>query len=185
MKILNRTLATSRNVDILFTDLAITSIESMLSLFRLRRDFQGDAVAVGDCREIHFAASTAYVLPDVESKQKVLAALKSFDSLDLPYDLAIRNMIVAGELSASFIFPFITSLSPESRRTQIQPEIESLTNVVYDTFRKLMFNESALIHTTLLDEVNCVPEDFYDREATIFAGIWKLMLSRKFPTRFF
>jgi GR25 family glycosyltransferase involved in LPS biosynthesis len=182
IEILNRLLPTVSGVDVLFTDLAVTSIISMLHLFKSRRDAQGnDTVGIGNCREIHFAASTAYVLPTGESKRKVLTALTSFKSLDLPYDLALRAKLWDEQLTASFVFPFITSLSPNSATSQIQTEADKLNNVVYDSFRKLMFKESAKVHPDLQKEIECVPAEVYDREATIFASIMKLVLSEKFP----
>ena len=180
IEILNEILPTINGVDILFTDVCAPNIHSMLQLFKLRNSL-ADSVRVFDIRQIHFAGSSGYILPNNESKKKVLAILKSFESIDVPYDLVLRDLINDGRLTSSACFPFLTSLTPGAAMSQIQLEEDKLPNVVYDTFRKLMFFESERVHPDLLKEVECVPEEFYDRNSTIFTAILRLLLSRNFP----
>jgi GR25 family glycosyltransferase involved in LPS biosynthesis len=169
------------DIDILFTDLCVPGAVSMLKLFRLRREMDIDSVGIFPTAEIGIAAASGYILLNTDAKRKVLSALKTSQVLDRPYDLELRKLITEGQLTSSFFFPFITSISPHETRSQLRIPGEEIENKVYDTFRKLMFNESERIHPDLPADLARIPDDYYDREATVFAGIWKLILSRKFP----
>jgi GR25 family glycosyltransferase involved in LPS biosynthesis len=179
--ILNNMLPTIDEVDLLFTDLCVPNATSMLQLFMLRRDMGDNSVGVFPTGQISFAASSAYVLPNTEAKKKTLDLLKAYDSLDSPYDLALRILITANRLKSSFLFPFLTSLSSLATSSQLRLTDESVNNVIYNTFRKLMFKESERFYPDLLADLNSIPADFYDREAIIFGELWKLVLAKKLP----
>jgi hypothetical protein len=84
-------------------------------------------------------------------------------------------------ISAGFIFPFITSISPQASDSQIQLESEAINHVVYNGFRKFAFLESDTYFPNLDQEIKNVPADFFDRDTEIFASMWKVLLSSKFP----
>lgn len=135
--LLTRLSAELEEKDIVFTDLCIPTASWMMRLFQLRRSLK-DQVSVYDTRQIDFAGATAYTL-NARSKLKLLEILKSIESLDTAYDLVLKNLVLHGTLTSGFVFPFITSISPLSSCSQIQPASEKLSPLVWDAFRRLAF----------------------------------------------
>jgi len=175
--------AASENFDVLFTDLCVTSVQAMLSLFKLRREqTRSQCAGIFQTQLLdNFVGATAYVLDD-RSKRKLLSALKQDHSINLPYDLFLVAGIRAGTLTSGYCFPFLTTLSPHASNSQIQPDNSLLYNMVWNDFRRLMFLDADTTQAgKLLLDVNQIGEDFCDREAFYFTSILKVILSDKFP----
>jgi GR25 family glycosyltransferase involved in LPS biosynthesis len=180
INILNALLTKLDDIDITFTDLCVPSPQSMWQLFRLRREsIERQQVSLIDTRDIDFAGATAYVLSD-KSKRLLLAILKSIRSFDVPYDLVLRNLIITGKITSRFVFPFITTLSPQAANTHIQMERDRLNNIAWNAFRESMFLENDASTRSALKEIDQLSADFYDEEANSFASILRVMLARNF-----
>jgi len=169
-------------IDILYTDLCVSDVNSMLQLFKLRRSMMRNGLLeVLETKRIDFCGATAYILND-GSKQKLLNILDTYSSLDLPYDLVLKSLILQDRLDSGFIFPFITKLSPLSSKTQLQMDSDRLNNIAWDAFRKLMFFESKVIPEDILRDLDQIPNNFYDAQAEVFSKILRLILSENFKT---
>ena len=172
----------SSDIDLLFTDLCVSNLHSMISLFDLRREsIRNREFKLVSTKEISFAGSTAYILNET-SKRKLLNMLKAVQSLDRPYDLVLKIWIKNGLVSSSFIFPFVTTLSEYASTTQLQTESDRMKNMVWNAFRRLMFMEPDRSGLKYLSEIESLPAEFYDRDATDFSAILKVIFSEKFPT---
>ncbi|MBU3568378.1 glycosyltransferase family 25 protein [Polynucleobacter alcilacus] len=173
--------AIQQKIDILYTDLCVSDVNSMLQLFKLRRSMLRDGLLeVLETKRIDFCGATAYILNN-GSKQKLLNILDTYSSLDLPYDLVLKSLILQDQLDSGFIFPFITRLSPLSSKTQLQLDSDRLNNIAWDAFRKLMFFESK-VPEDILRDLEQIPNNFYDAQAEVFSKILRLMLSENFKT---
>ena len=183
INVLNHFLPTiEQKIDILFTDLCVSDVNSMLQLFKLRRSMLGNGILeVLETKRIEFSGATAYILND-GSKQKLLDILDTYNSLDLPYDLFLKSLILQDKLDSGFIFPFVTRLSPLSSQTQLQLDSDRLNNIAWDAFRKLMFFETKAIPDDILWDLDQIPNDFYDAQAEVFTKILRLILSENFKT---
>jgi hypothetical protein len=103
--------------------------------------------------------------------------LKSIPTLNLPYDLVLRGWIKEGLITSAFIFPFVTTLSKFASTTQLQLESDRIGNMIWNAFRKLMFFESD--RSNCLDGIENLPAEFYDKQATDFAAILKVVFSEE------
>ncbi|MFM0324015.1 glycosyltransferase family 25 protein [Caballeronia glebae] len=176
--LLTRLSAELEEKDIVFTDLCVPTASWMMRLFQLRRSLK-DQVSVYDTRQIDFAGATAYTL-NARSKIKLLEILKSIESLDTAYDLVLKNLVLHGTLTSGFVFPFITSISPLSSCSQVQPASEKLNPLVWDAFRRLAFLDSATFFPSLQQEIEAIPFDSNDRDVLAFSSLWKALSSDAF-----
>ncbi len=168
------------NLDMIFTDVTVADLQSMLGLFQLRKTvIESKRIDILDTKKIDFASSTAYVLND-KSKRKLLKFLAAHSALNVPYDLVLKALIMNGDLSSGFAFPFLTTLSSLSSDTQIQLDKDRLNNLVWESFRKLMFFETGANVEACLADIRRIPDDFYDEQATAMAAIVQLILAKKF-----
>lgn len=171
----------NRNLDIVFTDLCVSSMNSMFSLYKLKGSLDLNSIQLIETKKIDYAGATAYLLNDISSK-KLFHYLESTNSFDIPYDLFLKSLISNNLLTSAFTFPFITTLSDLSSDSQIQLNSDYLTNFVWNAFRKLMFIESNDNNDQLLDSLIEVSDKLQDEESKVFSEIIKIIISKKFPT---
>jgi GR25 family glycosyltransferase involved in LPS biosynthesis len=127
--------------DILYTDLIVPDLGSMLELLTKSRKLRPrQEVEVLDLRGRSFAGASAYLV-NPRSLQKVVAALDSVAALNEPVDLLLRRFIHEGALSARALFPFVTTVSDASLQSQIQPNADTGTDLAWTLFRRLMWSE--------------------------------------------
>lgn len=125
--------------DILYTDLIVPDLGSMLELLSRRRKLRPrQAVEVLDLRDRSFAGASAYLV-NPRSLKKVVALLDGVVLLNEPVDLQLRRFIHEGALSAGALFPFVTTVSDASLQSQIQPEADTGTDLAWTLFRRLMW----------------------------------------------
>jgi GR25 family glycosyltransferase involved in LPS biosynthesis len=130
--------------DILFTDMIVPRIETMAALVRLRRELIGrQEVKVLDISRTVFAGSTAYLI-NGRSKAKIYDMLARFTELNQPYDLVLRHYIHQSSLHGHVFFPFITGLGDCSASSQIQRAEVQMTELIWSTFRRMIWLERSL-----------------------------------------
>lgn len=148
--------------DILFTDICVPNAGLMSELARERpRLAAAGRIATVGLRKAAFAAAAAYiVLP--RALPKLQGILARIERLDGPYDMVLRNLVHRGALSASVTFPFLTTLSEHSEVSAIQPDASISTDLVWNTFRKVMWADRDLAQCSpLLEQIRtacCSPE---------------------------
>ncbi|MFZ5684663.1 MAG: hypothetical protein ACOY9C_08485 [Pseudomonadota bacterium] len=124
--------------DLLFTDATLADPGLWIGLAKGRPALIAqDRVRIIDLAHARFASAAAYVV-NGRSKARVLEALDAFERLDLPYDIALRQLVHAGRLRACLTFPFLTSVAALSGASQIQPG-GNAADLISDAFRRLMF----------------------------------------------
>ena len=175
-KIIEGTVAglTAQDWDIVFSDVCIPDIHTMVDLFLARRQLAAaKQIQLYRLSELPFAGATAYVVNN-ESKDKLLGLL-SGPALDAPYDLALRQLVYDKKITALVTFPFATSLSDFAENTQIQPENSLVTDLVWNAFRRLVWRGRDL--NTVSDAIGRIDAGFYDRDAEVFSRILNALLS--------
>jgi GR25 family glycosyltransferase involved in LPS biosynthesis len=161
--------------DLVFTDLCIPTAMWMMRLFQLRRSLK-DQVSVYDTRQLDFAGATAYTL-NARSKLKLLDILKSHQTLDVPFDIVLKMLVLDDTLTSGFVFPFITSISALSSISQIQTVSDNQNAAVWDAFRRLSFLESATFFPDLQQDIDAIPFDAHDRNVVAFSSLWRALSS--------
>ncbi len=127
--------------DILFTDIGIADLDQGLRLIDKGRKFLADRQAgLLELQPVNFTAAASYVVA-ASAKAKLRALLAEDAAPDLPYDLFLCRAVRTGRLRAACIFPFATTLSELSDRSQVQPEDAAATDLPLAAFRRaLWFN---------------------------------------------
>ena len=127
--------------DLIYTDVIIGSLPSMIELLSMRRGFSNSGVfRLIDLRNVQFAAATAYIV-NPNSKDKLLSLLRGIGSLDRPYDFYLRDLVNGQKLRAFVIFPFVTTLSEHAEKSNIQEHDYHAADLTLNAFRKLMWLE--------------------------------------------
>lgn len=168
--------------DILFTDVCVPHIPSMVELYAQRQEL----IRRGQCQlipldKILFAGSTAYIV-NAQSKGRLLQSLTECQSLDLPYDIALRRLVYAKRLKGFVAFPFPTSLSDLANESQIQHDQNSkVADVAWNAFRRLVWLGGS--PSTAMRELNHIEENYFDPECMVFSKILGCMLSVNFVAK--
>jgi len=127
--------------DILFTDLTVTYVSAMTELVVLRNELKPfGRVITFDLAGISrhpFAGATTYVV-NYRSVQKLSAFLKTA-SLDTPYDLLLKKLIIEGKIKAHVTFPFLTTMTRHSSVSSIQAIGNHPNDLIFDTFRRMVW----------------------------------------------
>jgi GR25 family glycosyltransferase involved in LPS biosynthesis len=174
-----------KNIDLIFTDICIPNIHDMIDLFFLRKEcVHSKKLIYLDLKKLSaFAGTSAYLIPN-KSKRKVFELIQKYKKLDLPYDLFLRQCIYKNNLNGVFIFPFLTSLSNDSLLTQNQLPEEKITDLTWDTFRRLMFVDSEMIDFDFMNLLSeNIEKNFYDSQSENFTKILKVIVSEKFRSK--
>jgi GR25 family glycosyltransferase involved in LPS biosynthesis len=123
--------------DIIFTDVAIVDSKFMIDLILLRRELtQRAETRLLDLAKMPFAGATAYLIHP-QSVEKIYTLLEAAQPLDIPYDLFLRELIWRERIKGHALFPFVTSISEWAESSQIQLDATALTDLTWNTFRKL------------------------------------------------
>jgi GR25 family glycosyltransferase involved in LPS biosynthesis len=129
--------------DILFTDISVQQVETMMMLALNRGQLMEKRMVIPlDLARISFVGATAYVVNGA-SRRKLLTYLAAGVPVDTESDVYLNGGIATGELKAAVLFPFITTLSEHSTKTQIQLADTRTANVARDAFRRMMWLESS------------------------------------------
>ena len=163
--------------DILFTDVCIPNIHTMIDLFQLRRNL-ANKVKLLNLSRIRFAGATAYIV-NKERKHNILKIFENISSINIPYDLFLRKLIHGKQLTAHVIFPFLTTLSKHAEASQIQSATTMTTDALWNGFRRLTCFNQNISETEI--GLSSIREDYYDdKEAEIFSKIIRGLLCKKF-----
>lgn len=164
--------------DVVFTDLCIPRIPAMLKIFDLVKHARrkGELYYLQLKGDFFFAGSTSYIV-NKDSRRKLLD-LMTLERLDQPYDLTLRDLIATGKLTAFVILPFATSLSKHGDNTQIQAEDYAPTELVWNSFRRLMWHGRDM--AGLLNDARKLDAAFADDEAEVFSTVLKAVLTDGF-----
>ena len=167
--------------DILFTDVIVPQPETMIELINLRKKlYAKQQTQILNLASFIFAGATAYVL-NPNSLGKIFNFLEKIKSLDIPYDLYLRKLIHEGQLKGFVTFPFVTSLSSESDSSQIQLDETALTDLVWNTFRKMIWMDRRIEDLKpVLEKIN---RDVCDAESQEFGIIISACISGKFSQK--
>lgn len=166
--------------DIIYTDVCIPNIEDMVQLIRGRQQLEPERLNFFDLRAVPYAGATAYIV-NQHSKRKVHDLLSQMPSLDVPYDLYLKKLVMEGKITALAAFPFVTTLSDYSESSQIQQGGHQATETVLNLFRKMIWRERDIArHRALLEALD---RDFCDDESRAFAVLWAVMANRNFTIK--
>lgn len=167
--------------DIAFTDVCIPHVHTMIDLIRLRRQWTASGqVSLLDLSKIVFGGSSAYLV-NGRSKAKVAALLAAASRIDVPYDLYLRGLFREQRLAGYVFFPFVTSLSEFSELSQIQSSDAAATDLLWNTFRKLIWlNRDAGMQKGALAHIE---SRLCDDESRLFAPIFAAMTAQSYRAR--
>ena len=167
--------------DVVFTDVAIIQPEKMVELFNVKKKMAAShQCKVIDLKSIVFAGATSYIL-SVSGIQKLNDIFRSYASLDEPYDLFLRNLIWTGKLKGFMLFPFVTTLSEQAANSQIQPAETALTDLVWNTYRRLMWMDANV--DDFAEAAKTIKDGLYDQESELLSVIVAATTSPKFVTK--
>ncbi|WP_194713146.1 glycosyltransferase family 25 protein [Noviherbaspirillum soli] len=145
LEVIEGVLAENRSAqwDLLFTDINPLRMETMMMLALNRSQLMERRTVIPlDLAKIPFIGATAYVVNGA-SRRKLLAYLEAGVPVDTEYDVYLNHGMVSGELKAAALFPFITTLSEHSTKTQIQSPNTTTANMARAVFRRMMWLESS------------------------------------------
>lgn len=163
--------------DIVFTDVCIPTMETEVELFHLKRRLAPESsMLLLNLGEMMFAGSTAYVV-NHQSTAKILSLLQAQPSLDLPYDLYLRQLFRQGALQGYCVFPFATSLSGESESSQVQAA-GHVADLVWNTFRKMIWQDAT--RDQYLDGLKAIQANVLDDRSQDFGLLLSAYLSERF-----
>lgn len=165
--------------DLLFTNVCIPDPHVMIDLFLLHRQLQASqGLQLLPLQNINFAAAAGYVV-NPASVQKLITLLDT-PTLDLPYDLALREYVHNGQLNAFTIFPFATGLSAHTNHSQIQ-EGSNITDLAWNTLRSLLGwqIDTQQAHADL----DTVPEAHVDEATRALSRVLAITLAKNFQAK--
>ena len=165
--------------DILFTNVCIPDLHTMIDLFMLHRQLQASqGLQLLPLQNMNFAGSAGYIVnPNALPK---LCQYLDQPTLDLPYDLALRELTHGGQINSFAIFPFATGLSNYANQSQIQ-EGTDLTDLAWNTVRGLLsWNVEA---QSLLQPLRSVPPSYMDDASEAFSRALGVMLAKNFQIK--
>lgn len=167
--------------DLIFTDICVPNTSTMIELIRLRRDLeQRRSIHLLELSKTPFAAAAAYiVMPG--AAQKVLQVLDTQAAMDVPVDIVLRKAIYQGRLKACCFFPFLTTLSDESEASQVQTADTLSADLVWNTFRKMVWMDRNLAEVKPL--LARIEADLLDDDARLFASLLAAQASAKFVSK--
>jgi GR25 family glycosyltransferase involved in LPS biosynthesis len=124
--------------DLMFTDLTVGNPQTIMQFFLFLRSLPPGRVGVVNLAEAGlFAGMTSYLV-NPESAAK-LHKLLTVESLNLPIDIAVRNLIYSKQLTAACLLPFLTSSTPLNAQSQISPQTRGALPVVWDLIREMFW----------------------------------------------
>jgi GR25 family glycosyltransferase involved in LPS biosynthesis len=167
--------------DLLYTDLIIPDLGSMLELLTRKRRLQpGQEVEVLDLRGRSFAGASAYLV-NPGALPKLVHLLNSIVTLDEPVDLLLRRLIHEGALNARALLPFVTTVSDASLQSQIQGEADAGTDLAWTLFRRLMWTECEA--QSLYPSCNRLSSLHPDPESSVMGVITAALISPFFKPK--
>lgn len=129
--------------DILFLDICVPVPEGMIQLFQLSKDLKAQGlVTLLNLSDKAFGSAASYIV----NKKSIWKLATILSQIDQPIDLLYKQLIYSGELKAYVTFPFLTTLSSLSEKSDLQTIDSYVTELTWHTFRKLIWNEARREH---------------------------------------
>lgn len=162
--------------DIVFTEVAIPKPSTMIDLFKLRRTLADtNEVRLLDVADFVFAGATGYIV-NHRSLTKIATLLGAWQELDIPYDLALRKLVYEKKLKARVFFPFVSSLSHRSGKSQIRDE--GASDRIWIAFRQLIWQDRDL--DKVRRDIEQIGLDLCDEESMLLATLLAGFTSKSF-----
>lgn len=164
------------NWDLLFTDVILADLESMVRYARRRPMLMAHRqVELADLQDLSFAGSTAYILhPRAVDKLAALLAAASGNGMHLntPYDLLLRQWVRQRHLQAWMTFPFLTTVAANADESQIQTGEATSADRVWNAYRRAMWfdRQDAELQTDLDHLRREICDEESDRIGTILSA---------------
>ena len=167
--------------DVLFTDLCTPTAATMLDLIKLRQTLaaKNEFTLMDLSKMTQFAGATAYIVNGA-SKRKLHGLLDAAKEIEVPYDLALRKLILDGAVKGFALFPFVTSLSQASAASQIQAAEANAGALVWNLYRRMIWAGRDL--EACRAELEQVRLRLCDEEAEAFGVLFSAMASAKYRT---
>lgn len=151
--------------DLMFTDLAVVYPPMMAALLQNRRTLGEGGQILLNLGELAYAGATAYV---VNSRFKTrLLELLGGPTLDIPYDLCLRDLIDRGLARGLLTFPFATTLSHFADHSQIGHN--DTLGLMWNAFRRFIWVDRDLAEVDAA--VRGLGTAMVDEESAVFARI--------------
>lgn len=167
--------------DIIYTDICVPDIGFMMHLHKLKNECRkNDQLQIIDLKNHNFASAAAYII-NKNSIKKVSALLDSLPELDIPIDIAYRNLVHSGQLKGFVAFPFLTSLSSLSENSQVQPKLHAYTEIVWHSFRKMIWIDGSA--KSIKKNLEILEKGNLDEEAKALALIFSGFLASDFVSK--
>lgn len=164
--------------DLIFTDVIVTQLQSMLDLLAQRRELvQRQLVKTVDLSSLEFAATTSYVV-NAKTADRLEFLMNAVSRVDEPVDLMVRRWIWTGQLRACVLFPFVTAVSAQADRSQIQPAHTDATAKIWNAYRNLVWLERDLAIAT--SDCQTVASQVHDLESNLMGILCAAMISPYF-----
>jgi GR25 family glycosyltransferase involved in LPS biosynthesis len=124
--------------DLIYADVALCDLALMVELAR-RRDamVQAGQFLTLDLAGRSYWGASAYAIRG-SAKRRLHAALAEPAATQQPIDLFLRDLAQGGRFRAGVCFPFLTSPSAHSDRSQIQGDAAAVFDGSLNAFRRLM-----------------------------------------------
>jgi GR25 family glycosyltransferase involved in LPS biosynthesis len=164
-------------LDLVYTDLCMADVHAMVDQFLMHRALvQRRELTSIELRNRPFAGATAYfVLP--HAKGKLLALLGELPALDLPYDMQLRQWINEGKLNAVAVFPYLTTVSEQADRSQLQPQMEEVSDIAWNALRRLVWIDAAQFPGDPLERLSRIEQRIADDATRRFTRVLDVVLS--------
>jgi GR25 family glycosyltransferase involved in LPS biosynthesis len=178
-RMIGQFLAAAPTLDIIFTDVVVTDPARMLALAKRRQALAAAGnYALQDLAETGFAAASAYVVRGT-SKRRVLELLDAFTAYDVPYDVALRQLVHGQRLRAAVAFPFLTTVSAAANQSSIQPATLQFRDATLNALRRLMFVGRDM--DAMRKEIGDLTAAHGDEGAALVGAVIAAMVSDSFP----
>ena len=127
------------NWDLIFTDVITPMPQDMMRLAIERMRYKSNsAPSLLSLRGMCFAGTTAYLV-NPNSVDRLYNSLKELSSMELPYDLLLRNWVSSGQVFAYAAFPFLTTVRVGPQDSSVQLKGDYKANLAWDSFRRSMW----------------------------------------------
>ncbi len=167
--------------DILYTDLVIPDLQSMLHLLMRGRQLRARReIEILDLSQMSFAGTTAYLVNPL-ALPNLVGLLNDGLSFDQPVDLLLRRLIHEGRLKGRALFPFATTVSAHSLSSQIQTSSTETTDLAWTLFRQLTWMECDI--EALYPLCNRLSSAHPDPESSVMGVITAALVSPQFKVK--
>ena len=167
--------------DIFYLEVCVSRMETMVELFRLRRHLAAQGgVTLINLQGVEYAGATAYLVHP-KAQEKIVQIIAGLGELNVPYDVALRDLVRQGVLKGYAFFPFLSGFSDHVLTSQVQLGETHGADRVWIAFRQLMQLDRNL--QTLRPTVEAIRRDLCDEDAELFGLLLGAMLGPRYQVK--